>query len=275
MPDELDRGNEALWRAILMMTAARALATSAPCLAVGACVSGGQGLPPPGSVVGSPITTTPGPSVSQTSRPTPAVGTPTPASLLAGVCGLVIGSVPSDGAHMLLTLSSAASPTVTYSLQYQFESGGGVHPMDIDGRVVGTMAWLSGRQVPAETGAPAGAVELRDWTLRRALSCALLSIVDPTPSLFTLPQGRAIVGPPASTADQADWKVDCGVAANRNARGSLGSAFTAQGWTACGSGLATAAWANSRFLLVVSESSGAAGEYPKLTQRLRTTSTCP
>lgn len=258
-----------------MMTAVRALATSALCLAVGACVSGGQGLPPPGSVVASPITTTPGPSVSQTSPPTPAVGTPTPTSLLAGVCGLVIGGVPSDGAHLFLTLSSAGSPNATYSLEYQFESGGGVHALDIDGRVVGTMAWLSGRQVPAETGAPAGAVGLREWTLRRAMSCAPLSVVDPTPSLFTLPQGCAFVGSPVSTADQTEWKVDCGAAANRNARGSLGSAFAAQGWTSCGSGLATAIWANSRFLLVVSESSGIAGEYPKLTQRLRVTSACP
>jgi hypothetical protein len=214
------------------------------------------------------------PIVAQTAPP-PAVGTPTPASLLAGVCGSVIGGVPSDGAHMLLTLTSGGSSNTTFSVEYQFESGGGVHPLDIDGRVAGTMAWTSGRQVPADPGAPAGAIALRDWTLRRAMSCTPLSIVDPIPSLFTLPQGCAFVGSPVSTADQTDWKVDCGAAANRNARGTLGPAFAAQAWTSCGSGLATATWVNSRFLLVVSESSGAAGDYPKLTQRLRTTSACP
>ena len=257
-----------------MKMALRALIV--PALLLASC--GGNNVAPPTKTP----TVAPATATSTTVAPTatatasaPAVGTPTPASLLAGVCGSVIGGATSDGAHMFLTLSSGGSPNATYSLEYQFESGGGVHPLDIDGRVVGTMAWLSGRQVPADPGAPAGAVGLREWTLRRAMSCAPLSIADPTPSLFTLPQGCAFVGSPVSTADQTEWKVDCGAAANRNARGTLGPAFAAQGWTSCGSGLATATWANSRFLLVVSESSGAAGEYPKLTQRLRITSACP
>ncbi len=218
-----------------------------------------------------PAVTTTAP-VAATMAPTP--GTPTPAALLAGVCGSVVGSPRSDGAQMFLTLTSDGGANTTYELQYQFERGGGAHPLDIDGRVAGTLAWLSGRQVPANTGAPAGAVGLREWTLRRATSCSPVSIVDVTPSVFALPQGCAFVGSPLSTADQTDWKVDCGAAANRDARGTLGPAFATQGWTSCGSGLASATWANSRFLLSVSESSGAAGDYPTLTQHLRVTGGC-
>lgn len=240
----------------------RALGVAALAIVLSACVSGVQVTP-------SPSPTAAAPTVSQTSPPTLVIGRPTPTSLLAGVCGSVIGGVPSDGAHMLLTMSSGGSANATYSLESQFESGGGAHPLDIDGRVAGTLAWLSGRQVPADSGAPAGAVGLREWMLRRATSCAPLAIVDATPSLFTLPQGCAFVGSPVSTADQTDWKVDCGAAADRDARGTLAPAFARGGWTSCGSGLGTALWANSRFLLVVVESSGAVGEYPTLTQRLR------
>jgi hypothetical protein len=168
---------------------------------------------------------------------------------------------------MLITLVIASGPTAQYRLDYQFESGGGTHPLDIDGRVAGTMAYLRGTQFPPDTGTP-NAISLRDWTLRRATSCAPVTIVDPTPSLFTLPNSCAFVGSPVSTPDQTAWKVDCGAAANRDARGTLAPALTRNGWTSCGSGLGTALWRNSRFLLSVAESSGSAGEYPMLTQRL-------
>lgn len=247
----------------------RVLAAWALCLMLGACAA------PPDAISPTPV---PSPTrvaaVAETPPPLVAA-TPNPTSLLAGICGAVSPTgQASDGATMLITLSIGGASGTQYRLDYQFESGGGAHPLDIDGRIAGTLAWLRGTQFPADSGTP-NAITLREWTLRRATSCSPLSIVDPTPSLFTLPQGCAFVGSPVSTADQTDWKVDCGAAANRDARGTLAPAFARGGWTSCGTGLATALWANSRFLLAVSESSGAAGEYPRLTQRLRTTSACP
>ena len=170
---------------------------------------------------------------------------------------------------MLLPLG----PTSTYSLEFYYESGGGAHPLDIDGRVAGTLAWLQGTQVPTGPGTP-NAISLHAWTLRRATNCAPLSVVDPTPSLFTLPQGCSFAGVPSSGADQTVWKVDCGAVANRDARGTLGAALDRQGWKACGIGLGSGTWALSRFILVVAESSGSPGDYPTLFQRLNFTDSC-
>lgn len=95
-------------------------------------------------------------------------------------------------------------------------------------------------------------------------------IAEILPNGFTPPQGCAYVGRP--TSDQPElavtWKADCGALANRNARGTLGPAFTEQGWISCGSGLATATWRKGTSRLSVAEGSGVVGEYPTLTQRL-------
>jgi hypothetical protein len=80
-----------------------------------------------------------------------------------------------------------------------------------------------------------------------------------------IPQACAYVVPPVVGAVQTDWKVDCG-AANNNARGTLGAALTQQGWTSCGSGLASAQWRKNDVMLTVVESSLAVGDYPRLTQ---------
>ncbi len=87
----------------------------------------------------------------------------------------------------------------------------------------------------------------------------------PAPTGFVLPQACAFVAPPVVEAITT-WSVDCGASANRDARGTLGPAFTQQGWTACGVGLATATWMKAATRITVSEGSGAPGEYPKLTQ---------
>lgn len=97
---------------------------------------------------------------------------------------------------------------------------------------------------------------------------------EPAPAGFVVPQSCAYVVPPLVGAGQTDWRVDCGAAANRDARGRLAPALTQQGWTSCGSGLGTAAWAKGTLEIGVSEWSGAAGDYPKFVQRTRT-STCP
>lgn len=100
------------------------------------------------------------------------------------------------------------------------------------------------------------------------------TIASPAPRGFVLPQSCAYVVPPVVGADQTDWKVDCGAANNNNARGSLGPALAQQGWISCGAGLATEHWRKNDLMLGVSESSLAAGDYPRLTQGVRTTSPC-
>lgn len=97
------------------------------------------------------------------------------------------------------------------------------------------------------------------------------TIASPAPTGFVLPQSCAYVVPPVVGADQTDWKVDCG-AANNNTRGSLGPALAQQGWISCGAGLATEHWRKNDLMLGVSESSLAAGDYPRLTQVVGVTS---
>ena len=99
---------------------------------------------------------------------------------------------------------------------------------------------------------------------------------NPAPSGFVLPQACLYIAPPLTGADQTEWSVDCGATANRDARGTLAPALTQQGWTSCGSSLATATWAKGTARLVVAESSGSPGDYPKVAQPLRpAASGCP
>ncbi|MDQ2914484.1 MAG: hypothetical protein M3T56_14690 [Chloroflexota bacterium] len=95
-------------------------------------------------------------------------------------------------------------------------------------------------------------------------------IAEVLPNGLALPQGCAYVGLPTTDADAVAviWKADCGAAANRNARGTLGPSFTQQGWSSCASGLATEIWRKDTSRLTVSEGSGSPGEYPTLSQRI-------
>jgi hypothetical protein len=96
----------------------------------------------------------------------------------------------------------------------------------------------------------------------------------PAPIGFTLPQACAFVQPPIVGAEQIDWSIDCGAANNSNARGTLGLALTAQGWTQCASGLSTAQWRKDGVMISVVESSLAPGEYMRIDQRARLVSPC-
>ena len=91
------------------------------------------------------------------------------------------------------------------------------------------------------------------------------TIASPAPTGFVVPQECAYVVAPVVGTVQTEWKIDCG-AANNNARGVLGAALTRQGWTSCGSGLASAQWRKTDVMLTVSESSLAPGDYPRLSQ---------
>lgn len=82
------------------------------------------------------------------------------------------------------------------------------------------------------------------------------------------------LAPPVVGTDQTEWKVDCGAANDRNARGTLGPALAQQGWTSCGAGLATAQWRKNDLMLGVAESSLATGDHPRLTQFARVMSPC-
>jgi hypothetical protein len=99
------------------------------------------------------------------------------------------------------------------------------------------------------------------------------TIASPAPTSFVLPQSCAYVVPPVVGTNQTDWRVDCG-AANNNARGVLGPALAQQGWTSCGAGLASEQWRKNDLMLGVSESSLAAGDYPRLSQPARVGSPC-
>lgn len=100
---------------------------------------------------------------------------------------------------------------------------------------------------------------------------------DPAPTGFVVPQLCAYVQPPLAGGDQNEWKVDCGATANRDARATLGSALTQQGWTLCGVGLGGASWAKGTARLDVGESSLAPGDYPKIVQPVRpaASTSCP
>lgn len=96
----------------------------------------------------------------------------------------------------------------------------------------------------------------------------------PAPIGFELPQSCAYVVPPIVGIAQTDWKVDCGAANNNNARGTLGPALAVQGWTSCGAGLAAERWRKNDLMLLVSESSLAAGDYPRFSQPAGVVSPC-
>ena len=113
-----------------------------------------------------------------------------------------------------------------------------------------------------DQGAPMGGY------VSRALPGEPGYIADIVPNLFTLPSGCTYVAVPTTDADQVTvrWQFDCGVTANRDARGAVGPAFTKQGWTMCASGLANQTWRQSTSRLTVSEGAGGPGGYPVLVQ---------
>ena len=96
-----------------------------------------------------------------------------------------------------------------------------------------------------------------------------------TPMGFVLPATCSYAGSPVVGSDSSQWRFDCGVVANRDARGALASAFERQGWSSCGAGLGNVTWKNADLRLSVSEGSGvtAPDGLPTLTQMGSTVST--
>jgi hypothetical protein len=96
----------------------------------------------------------------------------------------------------------------------------------------------------------------------------------PAPSGFTLPQACAFVATPSVSVAQTDWLIECGPSKDRDARGTLAPELIRQGWSLCGSALAAAQWRKGNTALLISESSLAPGDYPRLTQPAITPPSC-
>lgn len=91
--------------------------------------------------------------------------------------------------------------------------------------------------------------------------------IGPTPINFVLPANCTFVGQPAVGPERTEWRYDCGPEQNRDARGALRDALTAQGWTSCGPVTASETWLKDGLALTISESSGSPGDYPRFSQR--------
>lgn len=219
-------------------------------VALGAFRSPAPAASPSPSVAISTQSPTPSPPVAPSAQPSAAVGK----DLFCGV--LAANTVTSGQGSGPNTFELRPATSLRTGTVGSTRFGGWV---SADRPALGThvCAWLL-------QGAPMGGYESQ---VRPGESGYIAQIL---PNGLALPQGCAYVGPPTSDAEglAVSWKVDCGAAANRDARGMLGSAFTQQGWVSCGSGLANEIWRKDTSRLRVSEGSGAPGEYPTLTQRL-------
>lgn len=67
-----------------------------------------------------------------------------------------------------------------------------------------------------------------------------------------LPSGCRQIGS-SHIGDTDEYRIDCGMPRNASARDTLVPAFSAQGWSSCGSGLASGSWMKGDIMIVVSE----------------------
>jgi len=95
-----------------------------------------------------------------------------------------------------------------------------------------------------------------------------------SPAGFVLPSACAYVSPGTPSGMRTLWQVDCGVAGRHDARGLLGPALVAQGWTTCGPATATQTWLKDEWALTVSEASGEPISYIGVSQSPRRIVTC-
>jgi hypothetical protein len=216
-----------------------------------------------GATVNTP-SPTPSANVVATATPGP---TPTPAATTPATSAVVCGTI-SD------FVGDNASTTGSFTL-----NSPGRTPLKITipaGRLGGSASGyvcigvLAGVPYPLLDGFVPGGV--RDLSIDPGTFPATMAI--PAPTGFVIPQACAYVVPPVVGTVQTEWKVDCGAANNNNARGTLGPALTQQGWTSCGTGLATAQWRKNDVMLAIAESSLAPGDYPRITQFARVVAPC-
>lgn len=121
-------------------------------------------------------------------------------------------------------------------------------------------------------GQTTSGVDVLTWGLPRGQPSPTIPPRPTTTAVgFALPSGCAYAASPVVGTDGSQWKFDCGSTANRDARGTLAPAFMAQGWSACGVGLASGTWMKGDLRLIVTEGSGGAAPagLPTLTQPAR------
>jgi hypothetical protein len=209
----------------------------------------------PSSTPSATATAAPTPSPT----PTPAATTPTTVAVVCGTISDFVGDNAQTNGSFVLNSPGRASLKITIPAGRLGGSASGYVCIGV----------LAGVPYPLFDGFVPGGV--RGLFVDAGTFPATMA--SPSPTGFTLPQACAYVVPPAVSTDQTDWKIDCG-AANNNARGTLGPALTQQGWTSCGSGLATAQWRKNDVMLAIAESSLAPGDYPRLTQLARVVPPC-
>ncbi len=209
----------------------------------------------------SPSVMTPSPSASDTlaatAAPAPSAAASTAPRTFASVCGTTSDFVEGPLSGIVLNAPGREPLKVTVPTGRIGVGGyacvgvlaGVPHPL-LDGfAAAGTPGFVEPGIVPATAASPA-------------------------PTGFLLPAACAFVAPPVVSADQTDWKIDCGVANNNNARGTFGTALAQQGWISCAAGLATAPWRKNGVMVAAVESSLAPGDYPRLSQFARLIAPC-
>lgn len=179
-------------------------------------------------------------------------------------CGTVTMFASSVGLRILTVAADAAKT------QFRL-SGNGVASPDVG---LGSVALIGGRLMAPDSGS-IEAFNLTDFAVSAVVSCPPAT-VSPLPIGCSVPAGCRFVAAPVVVAGGSEWRYDCGIVANRDARGVLADALTAQRWTLCASVTATATWGKGALRLLIAESSGAPGDYPRLIQPTRpATTNCP
>ncbi len=84
---------------------------------------------------------------------------------------------------------------------------------------------------------------------------------------FTLRDPCGYASAPFREGPEVVWIIDCMPQGNRNARATVGPMLESEGWSACGSGLASATWTLRDLVITVSQGGGPPPGYIRLTQR--------
>ena len=97
----------------------------------------------------------------------------------------------------------------------------------------------------------------------------------PVPTGFTLPASCVFVGAATLTPESNEWRIDCGVEANRSVRAVLEPALAQQGWAFCARA-ATPAWSKyAAGVLTFIQPSPSSTELPRLIAQQQTLANCP
>ena len=221
-----------------------------------------HGAPTPSTTVATtaPGAPTPSTTVATTAPPTSTATTSPAGATFASVCGTIANFVADSATDGSFILNSPGREPLKITIPAGRLGGGNASGYVCVGVLAGVPSPLfDGFATPGRGFVNSGTLPA--------------TTASPEPTGFLLPQACAFVASPIVGADQTEWMVDCGTA-NNNARGTLGAALMQQGWTVCGSALATAQWRKAGVMLSVAESSLRPGDYPRLIQPARVIAPC-